>query len=48
MAELAEQVDLRTFASARDFSTAHLVIWAEQRVRVVITWGTLCTSRMLI
>ena len=34
MAELAEQVDLRTFASARDFSTAHLVIWAEQRVRV--------------
>ena len=47
MAELAEQVDLRTFASARDFSTAHLVICAEQRVRVFITWN-LCTSRMLI
>ena len=27
MAELAEQVDLRTLASARDFSMAHFVIW---------------------
>ena len=26
MAELAEQVDLRTLASARDFSMAHFVI----------------------
>ena len=26
MAELAEQVDLRTLASARDFSIAHFVI----------------------
>ena len=44
MAELAEQVDLRTLASALDFSTAHLVIWRNRRLGTYIYFSLLFLS----